>query len=91
MNADDNAQFIKGKALMEKSDCKSCHLIDKKSIGPMYMDVAKKYKDDAKAAERIAARMERLRALEQSVPDYAQPQSDQTHSPKEPDPPTPPT
>jgi hypothetical protein len=51
--------------------------------------------EDAKAAERIAARMERLRALEQSVPDYAQiqsdqTQSDQTHSPKEPDPPTPP-
>jgi hypothetical protein len=47
--------------------------------------------EDAKAAERIAARMERLRALEQSVPDYAPTQSDQTHSPKEPDPPTPPT
>jgi len=57
LNADDNAQFIKGKALMEKSDCKSCHLIDKKSIGPMYMDVAKKYKDDPKAADRLAKKV----------------------------------
>ena len=52
--------------------------------------------EDAKAAERIAARMDRLRALEQSVPDYSQTQSDQTKadqrpSPKEPDPPTPST
>jgi hypothetical protein len=57
--------------------------------------------EDAKAAERIAARMERLRALEQSVPDYAQTQfehtksgqtqSDQTPPPRESDPPTPPT
>jgi hypothetical protein len=43
--------------------------------------------NDIQAAERIAARMKRLRALEQSVPDYSQIHSNQTHSPKEPDPP----
>lgn len=49
VNADALAKFATGKKLMEQSDCKSCHLTDKKSIGPMYVDVAKKYKDDPKA------------------------------------------
>jgi len=57
LNADENAQFSRGKVLMEKSDCKSCHLIDKKSIGPMYKDVAKKYKGDAGAPERLAKKV----------------------------------
>lgn len=39
-----NTGFSTGKRLMELSDCKSCHAIDKKSIGPAYIDVAKKYK-----------------------------------------------
>ncbi len=55
--ADENATFLKGKNLMDKSDCKSCHLIDKKSIGPMYRDVAKKYKDDAGAVDRLAKKV----------------------------------
>jgi cytochrome c len=47
--ANEMAQFATGKKLMEQSDCKSCHMLDKKSIGPMYADVARKYKDDPKA------------------------------------------
>ena len=39
-----NLGFSTGKRLIELSDCKSCHAIDKKSIGPAYIDVAKKYK-----------------------------------------------
>ena len=39
-----NLGFSAGKRLIELSDCKSCHAIDKKSIGPAYIDVAKKYK-----------------------------------------------
>ena len=54
VSADAVAQFATGKKLMEQSDCKSCHLNDKKSIGPMYIDVAKKYKDDPKAVEYLA-------------------------------------
>jgi cytochrome c len=34
-----------GRRLIELSDCKACHSIDKKSVGPAYIDVAKKYKD----------------------------------------------
>ena len=39
-----NLSASSGKRLIELSDCKSCHSIDKKSIGPNYKDVAKKYK-----------------------------------------------
>ena len=38
-----NMTFAVGKRLMESSDCKACHAMDKKSIGPTYMDIAKKY------------------------------------------------
>ncbi|MDB5239598.1 MAG: hypothetical protein JWP57_223 [Spirosoma sp.] len=43
-----------GKTLMDKSDCKSCHFIDKKSVGPAFIDVAKRYKDDAGAEARLS-------------------------------------
>jgi len=51
--ADAMAQFATGKKLMAENDCKSCHIIDKKSIGPMYTDVAKKYKNDPKAVDYL--------------------------------------
>lgn len=46
-----------GKALMEKSDCKSCHLIDQKSAGPSYKDVAAKYNGQKGAVELLAAKI----------------------------------
>lgn len=38
-----------------KAKCGSCHTMDKKLVGPAWMDVAKKYKGDKKAADTIAA------------------------------------
>ena len=44
-------------ALAKKSNCLACHQIDKKSVGPAYKDIAKKYKGqagmDAKLAEKV--------------------------------------
>ena len=40
---------VTGKALTQAMDCKSCHNESEASIGPSYMDVAKKYKDEKKA------------------------------------------
>jgi cytochrome c len=40
-------------ALAQKSACMSCHQVDKKVVGPAFKDVAKKYKGDAGAAERL--------------------------------------
>jgi cytochrome c551/c552 len=38
-----------GKSIMLSLDCKSCHQVDQKSIGPSYIDVAKKYEKDPNA------------------------------------------
>jgi cytochrome c len=46
--ADPTAPYAAGKALMLSMDCKSCHKVDEKSIGPAFVDVSKKYtKNDA--------------------------------------------
>jgi len=39
-----NASLSTGKRLIDLSDCKACHGIDNKSVGPAYREVAKKYK-----------------------------------------------
>ncbi|MEA5405998.1 PQQ-dependent sugar dehydrogenase [Arcicella sp. DC2W] len=46
-----------GERMMNKSDCKSCHMIDKKSVGPSYQDVAQKYKGDPKALEYLSKKV----------------------------------
>lgn len=46
-----------GSLLMNKSDCKACHAIDKKSVGPAYIDVAKKYENDKEAVDRLAKKV----------------------------------
>ncbi|AKD58719.1 PKD domain-containing protein [Spirosoma radiotolerans] len=43
-----------GQTLMEKSDCKACHFTDKKSVGPAFTDVAKRYKNDANAVASLS-------------------------------------
>ncbi|MBT1701812.1 ThuA domain-containing protein [Chryseosolibacter indicus] len=48
---------LPGKTLIDKSDCKSCHLIDQKSAGPSYKDVAKKYKGQTGAVDQLAAKI----------------------------------
>ncbi|SDK40237.1 cytochrome c [Catalinimonas alkaloidigena] len=52
--ADASAQFATGKKLMEASDCKACHFIDKKSVGPAYNLVAQKYAGQPDAVDRLA-------------------------------------
>ena len=37
-------------ALAKKHNCLACHQIDKKSVGPAYKDIAKKYKGQNAAA-----------------------------------------
>src|SRR5690349_5838441 len=42
----DNAQ---AEALMKKDGCAACHAVDKKIVGPAYVDVAAKYRADKNA------------------------------------------
>jgi len=46
--------FDKGKNLISKSDCLSCHKDDVKLLGPAYVDVAKKYDESAKNIDFLA-------------------------------------
>ena len=43
------AQAQNADELLKKYACTACHAIDKKMVGPAYVDVAAKYKGDAKA------------------------------------------
>ncbi len=43
--------------LAKKSNCMSCHQVDKKLVGPSYQDVAKKYAGQADAAKKLAAKV----------------------------------
>ncbi len=52
-----NVAFVAGKRLMELSDCKSCHAMDKKSIGPTYMDIATKYPRSAGNISLLASKI----------------------------------
>ena len=51
------AQAQDGEALLKKYGCVACHANDKKVIGPAYAEVAAKYKGDAGAAAKLAAKV----------------------------------
>jgi len=51
------ASFNLGQSLMATSDCKACHQLNAKSVGPAFMDVANKYKNDAKAIPVLAKKI----------------------------------
>ncbi len=46
-------------ALAKKHNCTACHQIDKKSVGPAYKDVAKKYKGQADAVAKLADKVKK--------------------------------
>jgi cytochrome c len=43
--------------LAKKNRCNDCHAIDKKIIGPAWMDVSKKYQGDAEAEARLVQKV----------------------------------
>ncbi|MDB5012731.1 MAG: Crp/Fnr family transcriptional regulator [Daejeonella sp.] len=47
------AETFPGKAIMLKADCKSCHAIGTKSIGPAFIQVSKKYQKNTKAVSYL--------------------------------------
>ena len=51
------AQAQDGEALLKKYGCVACHANDKKVVGPAYVEVAAKYKGDAGAAAKLAAKV----------------------------------
>ena len=53
-SADERTGFAAGLYLMNASDCKSCHMLDKTSVGPSFIAVADKYKNDQAAVHKLA-------------------------------------
>src|SRR5512144_2055212 len=51
------AQAQDAMKLLTKYGCTACHAIDKKVVGPAYNDVSAKYKGDAGAPARLAAKV----------------------------------
>jgi cytochrome c len=50
----DNPIYQKALTIITNSDCKTCHLVDEKNIGPAWRDVANKYADSANAVEYLS-------------------------------------
>ena len=44
-------------ALATAKNCMACHAVDKKLVGPAYIEVAKKYAGDKAAADKLAAKV----------------------------------
>ena len=53
------AQADAGEELLKKSGCTACHAIDKKLVGPAYVEVAAKYKGDAGAPAKLMEKIKK--------------------------------
>lgn len=49
-----NESYNLGKNLIATSDCKACHQVNAKSVGPSFMNVSMKYKNDKNAVGHLA-------------------------------------
>ena len=50
-------QSSEGEKLIAKSDCIGCHKLDKKLIGPSYLDIAKKYESNEKNVAYLSGKI----------------------------------
>ncbi|MDI6048943.1 c-type cytochrome [Flavobacterium sp. XS2P24] len=50
-------QTSDGEKLIAKSDCVGCHKLDKKLIGPSYLDIAKKYPSNEKNVAYLSGKI----------------------------------
>lgn len=50
-------QQSEGEKLISKMDCVGCHKLDKKLIGPSYLDIAKKYELNDKNINYLSAKI----------------------------------
>jgi len=48
------SEVMRGRSLMQSLDCQACHRIDGESIGPSYVDVAKRYRDSTDAVSYLS-------------------------------------
>lgn len=56
-SVDASTRFAVAQAFIHKSDCNSCHQVNSKSIGPMFTQIAEKYKGKAWAPDSLAKKI----------------------------------
>lgn len=56
-SVDAATQYAVAQSLINQSDCKVCHQIATKSVGPAFTAVAAKYRGDASATERLVSKI----------------------------------
>ncbi len=52
-----SSESLPGKKLIDDSDCRACHNLDKKSVGPSYHEVADRYRGDKNAVKMLAQKI----------------------------------
>jgi cytochrome c len=52
-----SSQRATGENLIKASHCSACHAVNRKVVGPAYRDVAKRYRGQAGAAEKLVAKI----------------------------------
>jgi cytochrome c len=57
MAAAANSQAPDGEKLVKAGDCSGCHAVDSQVVGPAYNAIAKRYRGQADAVEKLAARI----------------------------------
>jgi cytochrome c len=48
---------LAGEKLISTSDCSSCHAVDRTVVGPSYNEIAKRYKGQLEAVDKLAAKI----------------------------------
>ena len=56
-SVDASTQYAVAQAIINQSDCKVCHQISTKSVGPAFTAIATKYNGDASAHDRLVAKI----------------------------------
>ena len=51
------AEYAKGKGLIDRSDCKTCHAVDRPVNGPSFQAVAARYKDNEFAVRNLSLKI----------------------------------
>ncbi|PQA59754.1 PQQ-dependent sugar dehydrogenase [Siphonobacter curvatus] len=56
-SVDASTQYAVAQTLISQSDCKVCHQVSTKSVGPSFTDIANKYKGDEKEKDRLVQKI----------------------------------
>ncbi|WP_448519536.1 ThuA domain-containing protein [Rhodoflexus sp.] len=57
VNSSEITGFLAGKRLIDDSDCRACHALQQKSVGPSYTDIAKRYHQTHNAVAYLAEKI----------------------------------